>query len=48
VPQLFLHNSGAMGKGIYLLFVAVFVLYVSIFVKFAYQYWKLKNRKEKR
>ena len=48
VPQLFLHNSGAMGKGIYFLFVAVFILYLSIFVKFAYQYWKVKNRKEKR
>ena len=48
VPQLFLqtHTYGTMGKGIFLLFVAVFILYLSMFVKFAYQYWKVKNRKE--
>ena len=31
----------------FIVFVALFVLYLSIFLKFAYQYWKVKNRKEK-
>ena len=49
MPQLFMqsHNTSEMGHSLFIVFVVLFVLYLSIFVKFAYQYWKVKNRKEK-
>lgn len=49
MPQLFMqsHNTSEMGHTLFIVFVVLFVLYLSIFVKFAYQYWKVKNRKEK-
>lgn len=49
MPQLFMqsHNNSEAGYIMFIVFVALFVLYLSLFVKFAYQYWKVKNRKEK-
>lgn len=49
MPQLFMqsHNTSELGYSLFIVFVVLFVLYLSIFVKFAYQYWKVKNRKEK-
>ena len=49
MPQLFMqsHNTSEMGHTLFIVFVVLFVLYLSLFIKFAYQYWKVKNRKEK-
>ena len=49
MPQLFMqsHNNSEAGHVLFIVFVVLFVLYLSLFIKFAYQYWKVKNRKEK-
>lgn len=49
MPQLFMqsHNTSEAGRVLFIGFVALFILYLSLFVKFAYQYWKVKNRREK-
>lgn len=49
IPQLFMqsYNKSEAGYMLFIVFVMLFVLYLSLFVKFAYQYWKVKNRKEK-
>lgn len=49
MPQLFMqsHNTSEVGRGMFIMFVALFILYLSLFVKFAYQYWKVKNREER-
>ena len=47
MPQLFIqsYNNSEAGHIMFIVFVALFVLYLSLFIKFAYQYWKVKNRK---
>ena len=49
IPQLFMqsHNNSQAGHMLFIVFVVLLVLYLSLFVKFVYQYWKAKNRKEK-
>lgn len=49
MPQLFMqsYNTSEMGYGLFMVFVVLFILYLSLFVKFAYQYWKVKNKKAK-
>ena len=49
MPQLFMqsYNTSEMGYGLVMVFVVLFILYLSLFVKFAYQYWKVKNKKAK-
>lgn len=49
IPQLFMqnHNTSEVGDSLFLVFVVLFIFYLSLFIKFAYQYWKVKNRKEK-
>lgn len=41
------HDTSQAGYSFFIVFVVLFLLYLSVFVKFAYQYWKVKNRKEK-
>lgn len=49
MPQLFMqsHNASEAGHVLFIGFVSLFILYLSLFVKFAYQYWKVKNKREK-
>ena len=48
IPQLFMqsHNTSEAGRMLFIVFVVLFILYLSIFIKFACQYWNVKNRKE--